>query len=108
MAHDTVLFAPKCIVLLSIHDFPEVFRNCLGTIYTVYSECMVGPGGERIKLEALVGHLLGHVFVQHYGGSPLRFSLGALDKMTITPPTHPSLPQTGNKVALLFKQFAML
>ena len=64
MAHDTVLFAPKCIVLLSIHDFPEVFRNCLGTIYTVYSECMVGPGGERIKLEALVGHLLGHVYVQ--------------------------------------------
>ena len=34
MAHDTVLFAPKCIVLLSTHDFPEVFRNCLGTIYT--------------------------------------------------------------------------
>ena len=25
---------------------------------------MVGPGGERIKLEALVGHLLGHVYVQ--------------------------------------------
>ena len=34
MAHDAVLFAPKCIVLLSRHDFPEVFRNCLGTIYT--------------------------------------------------------------------------
>ena len=35
-AHDTVLFAPKCLVIVSIHDFPEVFRNCLGVIYTVY------------------------------------------------------------------------
>ena len=34
MAHDAVLFAPKCLVLVSRHDFPEVFRNCLGTIYT--------------------------------------------------------------------------
>ena len=46
-------------------------------------------------------------FLQPYGGSPLRFSLGALDKMTITPPTHPSLPQTGTKVALLFKQLGI-
>ena len=27
--------------------------------------------------------------------------------MTITPPTHPSLPQTGTKVALLFKQLGI-
>ena len=59
MPHDAVLFAPKCLVLISRHDFPEVFRNCLGVIYTVYSECLVGAGGERIKLETMVGNLLG-------------------------------------------------
>ena len=51
MAHDTILFAPKCLVLISRHDFPETFRNVLGVIYTVYSESMVGAGGEKIKLE---------------------------------------------------------
>ena len=79
MAHDTILFAPKCLVLISRHDFPEAFRNTLGVIYTVYSECMVGAGGERIKLETLVGNLLGHIYVPRSGGhsgSQVRFTLG--------------------------------
>ena len=79
MAHDTILFAPKCLVLISRHDYPEVFRNTLGVIYTVYSECMVGAGGEKIKLETLVGNLLGHIYVPRSGGnsgSQVRFTLG--------------------------------
>ena len=76
MAHDTILFAPKCLVLISRHDFPETFRNVLGVIYTVYSESMVGAGGEKIKLETLVGNLLGHIYVPRSGGSQVRFTLG--------------------------------
>ena len=76
MAHDTILFAPKCLVLISRHDFPEVFRNCLGIIYTVYSESMVGAGGEKIKLETLVGNLLGNIYVPSNSGSQVRFTLG--------------------------------
>ena len=76
-------------------------------IISAYSECMVGPGGERIKLEVLVGNLLGHVFVPRFGTSPIRFSLGACDKMTICPPSHPLIPQTGCKVAILFQQLGI-
>jgi hypothetical protein len=35
-AHDTILFAPKCLVLISKFDYPEVFKNCLGVLYTAY------------------------------------------------------------------------
>ena len=59
--HEDIMFAPKCLVLLSRYDYPEVLRNCLCVIYTVYSECLVGVGGEKLKLENLIGHLLGHV-----------------------------------------------
>lgn len=107
MAHDTVLFAPKCLVLVSRHDFPEVFRNVLGVIYTIYSECMVDVGGERIRLETLIGHLLGHVYVPRIGGSQVRFSLSNLDKLSLNPPIYPLVPQTGTRVALLFKQLGI-
>jgi hypothetical protein len=46
---------------------PEIFRNCLGLIYTVYVERMVGSGGEPIRLETLVGRLLGEVTVPEPG-----------------------------------------
>ncbi len=101
MAHDTILFAPKCLVLVSRHDFPEVFRNVLGVIYTVYSECLVGAGGERIKLETLIGNLLGSVYVPKSGGSQVRFSLCGLDKLTINPLVYPLVPQTGIKVSFM-------
>lgn len=107
LAHDALLFAPKCIVLVSKHDHPEVLRNCLGVIYTAYSECLVGTGGERIKLETLVGNLLGSVYVPPANGGPVRFSLGANDKLSLQPSTHPSVPVSGTKVAMLFKQLGI-
>lgn len=106
-AHDTVLFAPKCLVIVSRHDLPEVFRNCLGVIYTVYSECLVGAGGERIRLETLVGNLLGSVHVPCEGGGHLKFSLGATDKLLVHPPMYPTIPFTGVRVALLFQQLGI-
>ena len=35
--HETIMFAPKCIALVSRHNYPEVLRNVLCVIYTVYS-----------------------------------------------------------------------
>ena len=49
--HEDIMFAPKCLLLLSRHDYPEVLRNILCVIYTVYNECLVGVGGEKLKLE---------------------------------------------------------
>jgi myotubularin-related protein 5/13 len=61
------MYAPKCLALVSRHDMPEIFRNCLGLVYTVYVERMVGAGGEPIRLETLVGRLLGEVTVPEPG-----------------------------------------
>jgi myotubularin-related protein 5/13 len=105
--HDALMFAPKCIALLSRHDDPGTLHNCLSVIYTAYSECLVGPGGERIKLETLVGNLLGSVNVPQPGGPQVRFSLGASDKILLQPPVHDSVPVTGTKVAVLFQQLGI-
>ena len=37
----------------------------------------------------------------------MRFSLGGLDKLTLTPPMYPKIPQTGTRVALLFQQLGI-
>ena len=55
------IFVLFSLLLLSRHDFPEVLRNILCVIYTVYNECLVGVGGEKLKLEHLIAHLLGNV-----------------------------------------------
>lgn len=107
MTHDSLLFAPKCLMLTSRYDYPELFRNILGVIYTAYSECLVGVGGERIRLETLIGNLLGSVYVPPPGGPQVRFSLGAMDKLTLQPTLYHSVPSTGVKVAMLFKQLGI-
>ncbi|XP_023320914.1 myotubularin-related protein 13 isoform X8 [Eurytemora carolleeae] len=104
---DSVMFAPKCLALISKHDMPELFRNCLGLIYTVYVERMVSPGGEPIRLETLVGNLVGNVTVPSPGSSPLKFSLGATDRQMIQPPLYPDMPVTGCRVALIFQQLGI-
>jgi len=104
---DSVMYAPKCLALVSSHDMTETFRNCLGLIYTVYTERMVGPGGEPIKLETLVGNLLGLVNMPSPGSSPLKFSLGGNDRQILQPPTYPDIPVSGMRVALLFQQLGI-
>ena len=107
LPHDTLMFAPKCIALLSRHDDPETLKNCLSVIYTAYSECLVGQGGERVRLETLIGNLLGSVYVPGPSGPQVRFSLGASDKILMQPPVHSEVPVTGTKVALLFQQLGI-
>ena len=68
---------------------------------------MTGIGGERIKIENLVGHLLGSVRVPAEGQSHTYFSLGASDKILLQPPLHDSIPRTGEQVSQLFCQLGI-
>ena len=101
------MFAPKCLALVSRHNYPEVLRNVLCVIYTVYIESMVGIGGEKIKIESLVGNLLGTVRVPREGQSHAYFSLGASDKILLQPTQNDSVPNTGDQVAKLFLQLGI-
>uniref|UniRef100_A0A8D2D689 SET binding factor 2 n=1 Tax=Sciurus vulgaris TaxID=55149 RepID=A0A8D2D689_SCIVU len=93
------VFAPKSLVLVSRLDYPEIFRACLGLIYTVYVDSL------NVSLESLIANLCA-CLVPAAGGSQL-FSLGAGDRQLIQTPLHESLPVTGTSVALLFQQLGI-
>uniref|UniRef100_A0A3B3QJM1 SET binding factor 2 n=1 Tax=Paramormyrops kingsleyae TaxID=1676925 RepID=A0A3B3QJM1_9TELE len=95
-----VLFAPKSLVLVSRLDFPEVFRGCLGLLYTVYIDSLSPP------LEALVASLL-TCLVPLAAGSQKLFSLGAGDRQLIQTPQNCNLPVSGRTVSLLFQQLGI-
>ncbi|XP_048526749.1 myotubularin-related protein 13 isoform X3 [Dendroctonus ponderosae] len=99
--HSSIMYAPKCLVLVSRLDYIETFRNCLGIIYCVYVENMPVP------LETLVGNILGCIQVPPPGGPQVRFSIGAGDRQALQPPLSPSLPVTHTSVNLLFQQLGI-
>ncbi|XP_057605257.1 myotubularin-related protein 13 isoform X4 [Hippopotamus amphibius kiboko] len=94
------VFAPKSLVLVSRLDYPEIFRACLGLIYTVYVDSL------NVSLESLIANLCA-CLVPTAGGSQKLFSLGAGDRQLIQTPLHDSLPVTGTSVALLFQQLGI-
>uniref|UniRef100_A0A452U502 SET binding factor 2 n=1 Tax=Ursus maritimus TaxID=29073 RepID=A0A452U502_URSMA len=99
------VFAPKSLVLVSRLDYPEIFRACLGLIYTVYVDSL------NVSLESLIANLCA-CLVPAAGGSQVNrirelFSLGAGDRQLIQTPLHDSLPVTGTSVALLFQQLGI-
>ncbi|KAF7703380.1 myotubularin-related protein 13 isoform X1 [Silurus meridionalis] len=94
------VFAPKSLILVSRLDFPEIFRGCLGLIYTVYIDSLNFP------LEGLVANLL-TCTVSTAGGSQKLFSLGAGDRQLIQMPLNDDLPVTSKSVALLFQQLGI-
>ncbi|XP_061669719.1 myotubularin-related protein 13 isoform X2 [Syngnathoides biaculeatus] len=94
------VFAPKSLILVSRLDHPEIFRGCLGLIYTVHIDSLSVP------LEGLVANLF--VFqVPVAGGSQKLFSLGAGDRQLIQTPLNDTLPVTCKSVALLFQQLGI-
>lgn len=101
ITHHSIMYAPKCLVLVSRLDYIETFRNCLGIIYTVYVESVGVP------LETLVGNILGCIQVPPPGGPQVRFSIGAGDRQALQPPLTPSLPVTHTAVSLLFQQLGI-
>ncbi|XP_051248683.1 myotubularin-related protein 5 isoform X5 [Dicentrarchus labrax] len=105
------VFAPKSLVLVSHLDYTEVFRNCLGLIYTVHVDSLPVP------LETVIGNLLTCVIPIAGGSQPgqeereesLRtITLGAGDRQVIQTPIDDSLPVSGSSVAQLFRQLGII
>uniref|UniRef100_A0A8C7JIS6 SET binding factor 2 n=1 Tax=Oncorhynchus kisutch TaxID=8019 RepID=A0A8C7JIS6_ONCKI len=94
------VFAPKSLILVSRLDYPEIFRGCLGLIYTVYVDSLPFP------LEGLVSNLF-TCMVPVAGGSQKLFSLGVGDRQLIQTPLNDNLPVTCKSVALLFQQLGI-
>ncbi|XP_059181408.1 myotubularin-related protein 5 isoform X2 [Centropristis striata] len=131
------VFAPKSLVLVSRLDYTEVFRNCLGLIYTVHVD------GLSVPLETVVGNLLTCI-IPIAGGSQIdespvcsldkvpqalacewllaclqpgqeereeslrTITLGAGDRQVIQTPIDDSLPVSGSSVAQLFRQLGIV
>ncbi|XP_070784798.1 myotubularin-related protein 5 [Enoplosus armatus] len=95
------VFAPKSLVLVSRLDYTEVFRNCLGLIYTVHVD------GLSVPLETVIGNLLTCV-IPIAGGSQRTITLGAGDRQVIQTPIDDSLPVSGSSVAQLFRQLGII
>ncbi|KAM6895388.1 myotubularin-related protein 5 [Xenentodon cancila] len=95
------VFAPKSLVLVSRLDYTEVFRNCLGMIYTIHVD------GFSVPLETVIGNLL-TCFIPITGGSQRTITLGAGDRQVIQTPINNSLPVSGSSVAQLFRQLGMI
>ncbi|XP_062238742.1 myotubularin-related protein 5 isoform X3 [Platichthys flesus] len=131
------VFAPKSLVLVSRLDYTEVFRNCLGLVYTIYVDGLSAP------LETVVGNLLTCV-IPIAGGSQtdespvcslekvpqalacdwllaclqpgqeereerLRtITLGAGDRQVVQTPINDALPVSGSTVAQLFRQLGIV
>ncbi|XP_014253591.1 myotubularin-related protein 13 isoform X2 [Cimex lectularius] len=102
ISHHSIMYAPKCLVLVSRLDYIETFRNCLGIVYSVWIEVV-----SSIKLEALVGNMLGCVHVPPPGGPQVRFSIGAGDRQALQPPLSSTLPTTNTAVTMLFQQLGI-
>ncbi|XP_077957223.1 myotubularin-related protein 5 isoform X6 [Gasterosteus aculeatus] len=105
------VFAPKSLVLVSRLDHTEVFRNCLGLIYTVHVD------GLTVPMETVVGNLLTCVIPIAGGSQPgqqekaasLRtITLGAGDRQVIQTPIDDALPVSGSTVAQLFRQLGIV
>ncbi|XP_075932172.1 myotubularin-related protein 5 isoform X4 [Anarhichas minor] len=95
------VFAPKSLVLVSQLDYTEVFRNCLGLIYTVHVD------GLTVPMETVVGNLLTCV-IPIAGGSQRTITLGAGDRQVIQTPIDDALPVSGSSVAQLFRQLGIV
>ncbi|BES90651.1 Myotubularin protein [Nesidiocoris tenuis] len=101
ISHHSIMYAPKCLVLVSRLDYIETFRNCLGIVYSIW---IAGKGDQ---LETLVGNMLGCVHVPPPGGPQVRFSIGAGDRQALQPPLTSTLPTTNNAVTMLFQQLGI-
>lgn len=86
ITHHNIMYAPKCLVLVSRLDYSDTFKICLGTIYTVYLESL------PYLLETLIGNILGCIQIPPAGGPQVRFSIGAGDKQALQPPLSATLP----------------
>ncbi|XP_055354318.1 myotubularin-related protein 5-like [Paramacrobiotus metropolitanus] len=96
-----VKFATKCLCVVSRHEYFDVFRQCLGIILTVHLE------KTSLKLEKLVGTLLGHVVVPPPGGPQIRFSIGADDWQFVQPSQSAAVPTSRESILVLCRELGV-
>lgn len=96
-----MMYAPKGILLISRQNYPEIIKNCLTVIYTVYIDNV------DVKLEVLITNLLAGIEVPKPGGSEITFSLGANDRQVLQPPLSKTIPLTSTVVFDLFDQLGI-
>jgi len=99
--YQDILYAPKCIVLISRLDYREVFKNCLSIFYSVHVDNL------DFQLETLIGKLLATIKVPSYGGPLIRFSLSAGDCLALQPPQTDTIPVTFNTVYRLIEHLGI-
>lgn len=99
--HHSIMYAPKCLALVSRLDYFSTFRNCLGIIYTVYIDNMA------VQIETLIGNILGCVQVPPPSGPQVRFSIGAGDRQALQPPLTSTITVTGTTVYQLFEELGI-
>ncbi|KAH7644117.1 myotubularin-related protein 13-like protein [Dermatophagoides farinae] len=91
-------YAPKCLLLISRHNYPEILKNCLTVIYTVYIDNI------DVELELLITNLLASIEIPRPGSKSITFSLGAMDRQLLQPPLSSTIPITSTCVLDLFDQ----
>lgn len=96
-----MMYAPKCILLISRQNYPEIIKNCLTVIYTAHIDNI------DVKLEILITNLVAGIEVPKPGGSFITFSLGANDKQVLQPPLSSTIPITSSYVFELFNQLGI-
>ncbi|XP_076158902.1 myotubularin-related protein 5 isoform X5 [Alosa pseudoharengus] len=105
------LYGPKSVVVVSRLDHTEVFRNCLGLIYTVHVDSL------NVPLETVIGNLLTCTIPIAGGSQPEEeesedssrtITLGAGDRQVIQTPINDSLPVSGCSVSQLFRQLGIV
>ncbi|XP_054159032.1 myotubularin-related protein 13-like [Oppia nitens] len=99
--HHSVMFATKCLVLVSRFNYRDILKNCLTTIYTAFIENM------DISLEVVVANILACVDIPPQGGPQIRFSIGANDRQCLQPPQTSTIPVTHTTVHNLFEQLGI-
>ncbi|KAI1296516.1 Myotubularin-related protein 13 [Halotydeus destructor] len=100
-SNNSVMYAPKCLVIVSHHYLIENFKNCLGIIYTVYIDSL------DIPLEPLISSLLSSIEVPPPGGPSVRYTIGAGDRQILCPPASTAVPVTGASVYRIFEELGI-
>lgn len=94
-------YFPKSLVIISRHPEFNVFKNCLGLIYTIYIE------GLSVSLEMVLANLL-MVSIPPRGAPVTRFTIGAADRQALETPECEELPVTRSSVATLLRHLGIL
>ncbi len=106
-AVSTVLFRPKCLVLVSRRPYFDLFRCCLNQLYYAFLDQQSRSDDERFtyRLETMIAGLISGIYLPPIGSPSISFTLApGGERLSIRPPLSDTVPLTGGRVAVLFQQ----